>query len=324
MTDFIPAKTNGLDHEIVLGTDERRRVGTTEKPPFRWICSLEVEFPEPVINALGVLEHIGKRWQELPTGDKGCGSGLLISPNEVLTASHVLMGFKIVPGRKPGEDMLQPVLASRVRVIPGRNDHHHAAPHPFGIWTANKVQVNPIFKKRLSGNPEAITKNSILAALPFDVGIVELKAKITRYSNRRMQLGDKVGWWGKDSVFRILPVSEQQRKTLTRYVAHIGGFPGDKGPLPCSVPYTSSGAILTAAPKIGGRRLDLLLYQADTSAGMSGSPVWIENQQGHKYLVGVHSSFSTYQADQQVNIGALLTLTLRLGKRYFSSGQAPI
>ncbi|PSR11381.1 MAG: hypothetical protein DA408_07330 [Bacteroidetes bacterium] len=314
MTDFAPTKTTGPDHEIVLGTDERRRVNTTQKPPFRWICSLEVEFPEPVINALGVLEHRDKRWEELPTGDKGCGSGLLISSKKVLTASHVLMGFKIVPGRKSGEQMLQPVLASRVRVIPGRNDHHHAAPPPFGVWTAHKVHVNPIFKKRLSGSPEAITKNSVLAALPFDVGMVELKAKITRHSNRRLQLGDKIGWWGKDPAFRILPVSAQRQKTLTRYLAHIGGFPGDKGPLPCSVPYTSRGAILTAAPTISGRRLDLLLYQADTSAGMSGSPVWIENQQGHKYLVGVHSSFSTYQADQQVNIGALLTPPLMQSK----------
>ena len=49
--------------------------------------------------------------------------------------------------------------------------------------------------------------------------------------------------------------------------------------------------------------------KTDTSAGMSGSPVWFRSNNGLYYLVAVHSSFLDYQSDKLkvVNVGALMT-----------------
>ncbi len=309
MPKFLNNTATYPEQEIILGTDERLRIADTTKPPFCWICSLEVQFPEPVINALGLLEQAGKNWQGLPTGTTGCGTGLLISPKHILTASHVVMGLKIATDSKSGEKMLQTVKASRVRVIPGRNDRDLQA-KPFGIWTLKGIQVNPTFRQRLSGRLERITKNSILNALPFDVAILELQPKVQRQSQRQYHLGDKIGWWGKERLFHFSPLTRIRRNQLIGHRVQIGGFPGEKGRKPCSQLHLSEGDILTTLPKLKGRILDLILYNADTSAGMSGSPVWVKTSNGHRHLIGVHTSFSKYKNRkplQKGNLAVLLT-----------------
>ncbi len=308
MSDLFYNK-NGFDHEIVLGIDERRGIIDTTKPPFRWICSLEVEFPEPVINSLGVLENPGKNWESLPKGDKGCGSGLLISPNRVLTASHVIMGLKIVPGKTPDEKILKPVLANRVHIIPGRDGKNNKS--AFGKWKAVHIKINSTFCKKLIGNIEHINRNKILDALSHDFAILELVPKLNK-NNQSFHLGNKIGWWGKNEGYQIYPITSVFRKVLKDCQVKIGGYPGEKGKYPCSVLHLSTDVLVSSSPQLNGKQKDLLLYLADTSAGMSGSPVWIENHKGNKCLIGIHTSFSTFKKVRsnhilKGNLGVLIT-----------------
>lgn len=294
----------GLDEEIVLGTDERERVPDTRKPPYCWICSLEVEFPKPVINTLGALEQIGKKWQDMAVGQQGCGSGLLIGPNRILTACHVVIGLRLLPGITPGEHWLQAVLPRCIRAIPGRN----ADSVPFGVWEVAKVHANPRFCSLVSGRANEITRSQVLQALPYDVAILELAPQ---KAPRTPHPGEQIGWWGREAGYHWLPLKEATNASLSGRIAHIGGFPGEKGDKPCSLPYHSRGTILTASPTLQGQHLPLLLYEADTSAGMSGSPVWVTSRAGIRYLVGVHTSFSRFlnrRTGQQdiCNLGVLV------------------
>ena len=72
---------------------------------------------------------------------------------------------------------------------------------------------------------------------------------------------------------------------------HLAGYPGEKGKTPCGDLYYSSNKISDVIIRSSGKKIPLLLYQADTTAGMSGSPVWIKTANNTRQLVGVHTSF---------------------------------
>ena len=159
--------------EIVLNEDNRRQVFDTSKRPFRWICSIEVFFGEPVVNALGLLESPVSSWLSLPTVRSGCGSGLLIGANKVLTAGHVLLGLKVFKNPFDGSLSIKPVYPSRINIIPGRKASYAANPAPFGQWQGKRLIINPYFEKKLTGPAAKIKATQILSALPYDIGILE-------------------------------------------------------------------------------------------------------------------------------------------------------
>ena len=242
---------NHLNQEII-GLDTRRPVLDTTRPPYRWICSIEVEFPEPVINALGVLENLGKKWQDLPKTTKGCGSGLLIKRGKVLTCSHVVMGLKLVKDNRRRALHLQTVLPDRVRVIPGRN---YAAldPAPFQVWQSARIEVNPTFKKLLSQKVELVDAEQVRQALQTDIGFIDLKPKYR--NDRQIQVfpGDLYGWWNNKHNCFFKPVSDQFRKSLYNRMITVCGFPGDKGEVDCGQMYLSRNKVITPLSKIQGR-----------------------------------------------------------------------
>jgi V8-like Glu-specific endopeptidase len=297
------------EREIVLLKDERRPVLNTTRPPFRWICSLEVEFAEPVYYPLATLEQPGKDWATLVPARKGCGSGLLISPAHVLTAAHVLAGLKVVQDRSTGQHRFKVITARKVTVIPGRYEAQQKDERPYGSWSAGKIRVNPDFRKAMEVPVAQLTKEVIRRALAADVGLVQIRERPSQGQAKAVLPGQLAGWWGESDRYVIGPVQADLRKRLERQKVHIGGYPGEKGRLPCGSLWKSHDRVIAAFPQLDGRPLDLLLYAADTSAGMSGSPVWIVQKDGRHILVAVHSSFVDYQRGplQRANAGALLT-----------------
>ena len=298
-----------LDKEIVLLDDERKQVKHTTHPPFRWICSLEVEFPEPILYPLGTLEHPGKAWKDLKPTIKGCGSGILISPKHILTASHVIAGLKVVKNSKTGKPVFRIVPAKKVIAIPGRNEENKSHPRPFGVFTSQKIFISPGFQSALELPISQLSKTQVRRALASDFGIIEIRET----PNRQFVIpGQLTGWWREFSNFQILPVNKNLKAQLQKGKVHIVGFPGEKGNIPCSTMWKSFDKVIRIFPRFHDKSENLILYQADTSAGMSGSPVWIKDKNGKHYLVAIHSSFLDFFDKKErkkikANVGALVT-----------------
>lgn len=287
--------------------DERIPIRDTSRAPYRWVCSLEVQFPEPVLYALGTLEQPGKSWGDLTASRQGCGSGLLIGPGQVLTAAHVIAGLKVVRDTRSGQQCFKVVLADRVVVIPGRNEDQPGAAKPFGRFVARRVQVNPTFKRLMEQPIRSLQRAQLIQALAQDYGVVSIAAQSQPGAKGRYLPGEKIGWWGKSPSERIRPVDRPFRQHLQKAKVHILGYPGEKGRQACGALWRSFDWVVDAFPKQHGQVLDLLLYAADTSAGMSGSPVWVKNQKGERYLVGVHSSFLMDGVKgERVNVASLV------------------
>ena len=312
MTHFYENTDHRLDEEIVLLRDERKRVGDTTRPPFRWICSLEVEFPEPVLYPLGTLEHPGKGWKDLKPTLKGCGSGLLITPRHVLTSAHVIAGLKVVKDARTGKARFKTVPARRVLAIPGRKEEGKGSARPFGAYASQRILVSPGFQSAMEVPAAELTKAQVRKALGSDFGVVGLSEDRNRKNGGAFLPGLDAGWWGELPNYKFRPVAGAFRHQLQSGKVNIGGYPGEKARVPCSVPWFSTDRVVEASPKFRGRPENLLLYQADTSAGMSGSPVWVKGKDGRFYLVAVHSSFLDYRAGKlkRVNVGALVTQEL--------------
>ncbi len=297
------------NREIILQKDDRQQVRNTTLPPFRWICSLEVEFPEPVLYPLGILEHPGKAWKDLKPTTKGCGSGVLISPKHILTASHVIAGLKVIKDKRTGKTRFKIVPAKRVRVIPGRNEKKGKSFKPFGVFISQKILVSPGFKSAMEVPISQLTKTRIRQALASDFGVIEIQEN---WSKRFVVPGQIIGWWREFNNYQILPINELLRAKLEKGKIHVCGFPGDKGKSLCSELWRSYDKVKKVFPKFGSKPENLILYQADTSAGMSGSPVWIKDNSGKHYLVAIHSSFIDFidkktKKKEQANVGALIT-----------------
>lgn len=292
------------NQEIILQRDERRPVKDSTRAPYRWICSLEVEFPEPVLYPLGTLEHPGKGWRDLQPSRKGCGTGLLISPKHVLTASHVIAGLKVVRKGPDGAHHFVLVPARKVTVIPGRKAEGSGPDQPFGSYAARKILINPGFRAALQLPVSRLTRAQVRQSLAADYGIIELPPRPGRYPYP----GLLTGWWGEQPGYRISAVTDKAAALLRQHKVTVGGYPGEKAAVPCSVPWHSSDQVVDVLPAVDGKKQALLFYRTDTSAGMSGSPVWWKIPKGQYRLVGVHSSFLKYGHSRTVvNAGALIT-----------------
>jgi len=83
--------------------------------------------------------------------------------------------------------------------------------------------------------------------------------------------GDQLGWFG----YQVR--DDDNLKTLT---INISGYPGDK---PDGTQWYESGAVKNVANFE-------FEYDIDTTGGQSGSPVWISQDDGSRYGVGVHTN----------------------------------
>lgn len=103
------------DLEIVPPTDSRKRITSTKKIPFQWICTIIPTFRHPTTGK--ALEMASQP-----------GSGFLVGRRHVLTAAHVLF-----PADGPFQDQ-SPV---QVKVTPGHNGNSI----PYGSYVSTTYRV---------------------------------------------------------------------------------------------------------------------------------------------------------------------------------------
>jgi V8-like Glu-specific endopeptidase len=183
-------RTAEIETELeIVGVDERQQVGNTKDVPFRWICLLDLLFPDPDDRA-SYLAFVG--------------SGTLISARHVLTAGHCLYDRIIGSAGTPAV-----VQVARVRVIPGRN----GSQSPFGSVMSTAVRYAANW--RSSRNYRS------------DYGLITVGENIG--SKKMPALGGGVlGYWGSSSSGSGTQIVPKERNVLQGASVNISGYPADK------------------------------------------------------------------------------------------------
>jgi V8-like Glu-specific endopeptidase len=179
-----------LDGELeIIGTDDRVAVLNTLAAPFRFICALDLYFPDPDDPANLIRFR---------------GSGTLISPRHVLTAGHCLLTFVKGSAGTPKR-----AKVSAIRVVPGRSSGFN----PLGSATMHSFQISAAWLA--SRNPR------------FDYGLITLREAIGNRAQTALG-GQPLGFWGSPTRGMGTIITPRSPAALGGKPVNISGYPGDK------------------------------------------------------------------------------------------------
>jgi glutamyl endopeptidase len=181
---------NALRRELeVIGTDDRLAVTNTVGIPYRFICALDLFFPDPDDSSRLIRFR---------------GSGTLISPRHVLTAGHCLFTFV-----KGSAGTRKRTKVSAIRVSPGRI----GSLNPLGSATMQSFRIGPAWQA--SRNPR------------FDYGLITLREAIGDRPQAALG-GQPLGFWGSPTRGMGTTFRPPSPAALGGQTVNISGYPGDK------------------------------------------------------------------------------------------------
>lgn len=131
--------TGATRSELVHGTDDRFPIANTAALPYGAVVRVNVTFAD---------------------GSRGFGSGVMVGPNDVLTAGHVVY------------DRASGGYATNIEIVPGQSGSFH----PFGETTGVRAHI-----------PYQYAANE---SYLYDVAVVQTRSDI----------GNRTGWFGTRSV----------------------------------------------------------------------------------------------------------------------------
>ncbi len=245
------------------------KVENARAEPFRYVCSIEATFDQEVYDF--AFNKYARQGGALSRSVKMTGSGFVISPHHVLTAAHVVNGWKTKTPRGR-QDSIQ---AAQVRVTPARrpsaNPGHKRG--PFGVWKVKRIMTpNQAFS--LLKIPTGQTMSQLLLkSRAFDFALLEIKPKRSAGGGVRQlgyakARGSKVplGWWcrsGENAIKRTY--SGNARNDLRKRRINVAGYPYAE---------TRWDQMYKGFDDVQNVRKNIIEHEIKTRHGISGGPIW--------------------------------------------------